>query len=120
MQESNPDNMEEKKQSMNIQLKKGILELCVLSVLVSEDRYGYELVNEISKNIEIAEGTIYPLLKRLKEEGYVSTYLVESVEGPPRKYYKLTKSRAEMKDKLLIEWETFVKSIDAIVKENKK
>ena len=73
---------------MNIQLKKGVLDLCVLSLLLkTHDRYGYELVAEISKCIEISEGTIYPLLRRLKNEGYVSTYLEESSEGPPRKYY---------------------------------
>ena len=49
---------------MNIQFKKGVLELCVLSLLTKQNRYGYELVNEISKNIEISEGTIYPLLRR--------------------------------------------------------
>ena len=60
---------------MNIQLKKGVLELCVLSMLTKKDCYGYELVNEISKNIMIAEGTIYPLLKRLKDEGFLTTFL---------------------------------------------
>ena len=75
---------------MNIQFKKGVLELCVLSVLVRKDCYGYELVQEISRNIDISEGTIYPLLRRLKGDGYVTAYLEESSEGPPRKYYQLT------------------------------
>ena len=73
---------------MNIQFKKGVLEICVLSVLARRDCYGYELVNEISKTIDISEGTIYPLLRRLKDEGLVTTYLQESGEGPPRKYYR--------------------------------
>ena len=75
---------------MNIQFKKGVLELCVLALLAKKNRYGYELVNEISKKIKISEGTIYPLLRRLKKEGYVTTYLEESREGAPRKYYELT------------------------------
>ena len=73
---------------MNIQFKKGVLELCVLSLLTKRDFYGYELVEYISKYINISEGTIYPLLRRFRTEGYVSTYLQESQEGPPRKYYK--------------------------------
>lgn len=77
---------------MNIQFKKGVLELCALTLLAKKNRYGYELVNEISKNILISEGTIYPLLRRLKNDGYVTTYLEESREGAPRKYYQLTES----------------------------
>ena len=56
---------------MNVQFKKGVLELCVLALLTRQNRYGYDLVNEISKNIEISEGTIYPLLRRLKNVGQV-------------------------------------------------
>lgn len=102
---------------MNIQLKKGVLELCVLSMLTKKDCYGYELVNEISKNIMIAEGTIYPLLKRLKDEGYLTTYLEESQEGPPRKYYKLTPLGEKTKNELVSEWFTFVKGVRNIVGE---
>lgn len=102
---------------MNIQLKKGILELCVLAVLDGKDCYGYELVNEISKNIEISDGTIYPLLRRLNKEGYFTTYLRESTEGPPRKYYKLTTLGKETKEKLLEEWNNFVRGVENILKE---
>jgi PadR family transcriptional regulator PadR len=102
---------------MNVQLKKGVLELCVLAMLFKKDCYGYELVNRISKNIMIAEGTIYPLLKRLKDEGYVTTYLTESQEGPPRKYYKLTDLGVETKEQLEHEWKTFVYGVEKILKE---
>jgi PadR family transcriptional regulator PadR len=102
---------------MNVQLKKGVLELCVLAILFKKDCYGYELVNQISKNIMIAEGTIYPLLKRLKDEGYVTTYLAESQEGPPRKYYKLTQLGIETKEQLEHEWKTFVHGVEKILKE---
>ncbi|MCX7708459.1 MAG: PadR family transcriptional regulator [Clostridia bacterium] len=102
---------------MNIQFKKGVLELCVLSMLFKKDCYGYELVNEISKNILISEGTIYPLLKRLKDEGYFTTYLEESQEGPPRKYYKLTDLGASTKVELEKEWFSFVEGVNKIVKE---
>lgn len=100
---------------MNIQLKKGVLELCVLSLLNSSDRYGYELVAEISKCIEISEGTIYPLLRRLKNEGYVETYLAESSEGPPRKYYKLTEKGEQTRKDFLEEWRELVSGIETII-----
>lgn len=102
---------------MNIQLKKGILELCVLAVLDKKDCYGYELVNEISKNIEISDGTIYPILRRLNQEGYFATYLQESQEGPPRKYYKLTELGKATKEDLIKEWYDLIKGVDNIVKE---
>ncbi|MCR3921559.1 MAG: PadR family transcriptional regulator [Firmicutes bacterium] len=100
---------------MNIQFKKGVLELCVLALLAQQDRYGYELVNEISKNISISEGTIYPLLKRLKDDGFFTTYLQESQEGPPRKYYQLTELGRETKTTLSQEWFTFVEGVNKII-----
>lgn len=102
---------------MNIQFKKGVLELCVLAMLFKKDCYGYELVNEISKNIKISDGTIYPLLRRLKNEGYFTTYLEESQEGPPRKYYKLTELGIETKVQLENDWTVFVNGVNQIVKE---
>ena len=100
---------------MNIQLKKGVLELCVLSLLKTNDRYGYELVAEISKSIVISEGTIYPLLRRLKNEGYVETYLEESSEGPPRKYYKLTEKGELKREEFLDDWNLFIAGINKII-----
>lgn len=102
---------------MNAQLKKGVLELCVLALLDKKDCYGYELVNQISKSIRIAEGTIYPLLKRLKDEGYVHTYLKESRDGPPRKYYQLTETGAQTKEQLEKEWNEFTLGVERILKE---
>lgn len=105
---------------MNIQFKKGVLELCVLSMVYKKDCYGYELVNEISKNIVISEGTIYPLLKRLKDEGYVTTYLAESLEGPPRKYYRITPLGISTHEELTTDWFSFVKGVNSIIKEEVK
>lgn len=102
---------------MNVQLKKGVLELCVLAILAKRNCYGYELVNQISQNIAIAEGTIYPLLKRLKDEGYMTTYLEESQEGPPRKYYALTELGKRTKQELEQEWYEFVNGVDRVLKE---
>jgi PadR family transcriptional regulator, regulatory protein PadR len=101
---------------MNIQFKKGVLELCALTLLAKKDRYGYELVNEISRNISISEGTIYPLLRRLKNDGYVTTYLEESKEGAARKYYRLTDAGKKMERELREEWLTFAKKVNSFLK----
>lgn len=102
---------------MNTQFKKGVLEICVLKLLETQDRYGYELVSTISKTISITEGTIYPLLKRLRDSGYVETYLKESIEGPSRKYYKITKKGRDEYKKMFLEWENFVEEINIFLYE---
>lgn len=101
---------------MNIQFKKGVLELCVLSLLTKRDYYGYELVEHISKFVSISEGTIYPLLRRFRTEGYVTTYLQESQEGPPRKYYRITPKGSEAFDELEREWECFIEGVNYIIR----
>lgn len=102
---------------MNVQFKKGVLELCVLALLYKKDRYGYELVQMISKQIEISEGSIYPLLRKLAKEEYFTTYLQESTEGPPRKYYKLTeKGRLYLND-LVNEWKEFSDGVNELIQE---
>lgn len=69
--------------NVSIQFKKGVLELCVLVLIHRKDQYGYELAQAVSRHIEVAEGALYPLLRRLVNEGYCTTYLQESSEGPP-------------------------------------
>jgi PadR family transcriptional regulator len=100
---------------MNIQFKKGVLELCVLSLLADKDCYGYELVNEISKRIDISEGTIYPLLRRLKDEGLLTAYIQESDAGPPRKYYVLTENGRVKEWELRDEWMHFATSVNMLL-----
>jgi PadR family transcriptional regulator PadR len=100
---------------MNIQFKKGVLELCVLVVLCSRDYYGYELVQAISNNIDIAEGTIYPLLRRLTKEGYFTTYIQESAEGPARKYYRITDKGRIYQARLLEDWHKFIGGVNALI-----
>lgn len=101
---------------MNSQMKRGTLEMCALSVVSRGDCYGYELVNRISKCMEITEGTIYPLMKRLKDGGLIDSYIVESNEGPPRKYYKLTEAGQEELSRLTDEWFEFAQSIEKLLK----
>lgn len=100
---------------MNIQFKKGVLELCVLSLLYHGEMYGYELTSKLSEAISISDGTIYPLLRRLKNEGYVTTYLSESSEGPPRKYYRLTELGTEYKDRLITEWTALSAGVNRLI-----
>ena len=77
-----------------VQVRKGLLELCVLNALSEQERYGYELVRLLVSipGLGVTEGTLYPLLSRLRLQGLVSTRLVESTEGPARKYYTLTRN----------------------------
>lgn len=105
---------------LNIQFKKGVLELCVLVLLNKKDCYGYELVQKISDQIDISEGTVYPLLRRLNKEGYFTTYLKESTEGPPRKYYRLTDKGKAYLNELLNEWDAFTKGVNELIKEGAK
>lgn len=103
---------------MNIQFKKGALELCVLSLLARRDYYGYELVDALEEGVDIAEGSVYPLLRRLKEDGLVDTYLQESSEGPPRKYYSITREGEAMRRALAAEWRAFTQAV-AVIMEGK-
>jgi PadR family transcriptional regulator PadR len=101
---------------INAQFKKGVLELCVMALLAQRAHYGYELVEKVSEAIEISEGTIYPLLKRLKDDGFVSTYLEESASGAPRKYYELTPKGEEIRNQITKEWISFTEKVNTFLK----
>lgn len=102
---------------MNPQLKKGVLELCVLSQLTTADKYGYELTEVISSEMSLAAGTLYMILKRLKEEEYVTTYLMESDSGPARKYYHLTEKGKQYLKEKKEEWKTFTEMVRRLTTE---
>ena len=102
---------------MDIQFKKGVLELCVLSLLNERDRYGYELASILSEKVNISSGAIYPVLRRLKTDDLVDTYLEESSGGPPRKYFKLTDSGNALRKQLKADWLELKNNISTIVKE---
>ena len=105
---------------MNTQFKKGVLELIVLLAVNKKDIYGYELVMEVSKVVDVNDGTIYPLLKRLTNERYFETYLVDSTEGPARKYYKITVLGKERLENLRDNWKIFANSVNKFIKESMK
>ena len=103
---------------MNPQYKKGVIELCVLSMLYRRDCYGYEVSESISKHIDIADGTVYPILRKLKSNGMVTTYLSEESGGPPRKYYALTKLGKEEYLSAKTDWLDFVNSVERVLEED--
>ncbi|NJL23929.1 MAG: PadR family transcriptional regulator [Calothrix sp. SM1_5_4] len=100
---------------MNSQFNKGVIEMCVLALVSRRDFYGYELVETISKYIEISEGTVYPILRRLTQDKHFETYLRESNEGPPRKYYRMTKTGRDFTRGLMRDWKKFKNDVDAIL-----
>lgn len=102
---------------INVQFKKGALELCVLVLIHRKACYGFELAQQVSKYVPVAEGALYPLLRRLVTEGHCTTYLQESTEGPPRKYYKLTEEGEQYMNKMVIEWHYFVNGVTNLLEE---
>jgi PadR family transcriptional regulator PadR len=100
---------------MNSQYKKGILDLCVLSLLKKRDCYGYEISDYLSNHIDIADGTVYPILRKLKADGLLNTYLQEDSGGPPRKYYSLTKLGLETYAQNRAEYLRFAQAVHALL-----
>lgn len=103
---------------MNTQYKKGVLELCVLALLKKHDCYGYEISEYLSNHIDIADGTVYPILRKLKSDGVLTTYLQEESGGPPRKYYSLTDLGKQTFQNERAEYLDFAKSIRALLEDD--
>jgi PadR family transcriptional regulator PadR len=101
------------------QLRRGVLEYCVLSLLSHTNMYAFDLVRRLSDSdaMVISEGTIYPLLSRLRREGWVSTTLAESVGGPPRRYYTLTPAGERALLAFATDWRRFRDAVDALLPE---
>lgn len=104
-------------ESLQIQLKKGVLEMCVLALLSKGDNYAYEIASHLAEAVGMGEGTIYPLMRRMQNDGLVNTYLQESDTGPPRKYYRLTKSGATRLKGQISEWVAFEVAVRNILGE---
>ena len=94
----------ERSKTVDIQRKKGLLDVCVLAILSAGPSYGYVIIGEVSKCIEISESTLYPILKRLEKAESVETYK-EEYNGRIRKYYRITESGREKIQVFLDEWE---------------
>jgi PadR family transcriptional regulator PadR len=97
------------------QMRRGILEYCILLILSREDAYTPRIISELKQaDMIVVEGTLYPLLARLKNQGLLSYRWQESPQGPPRKYYELTDKGREALELLDASWNNMVEQIDAI------
>lgn len=107
-------------ENFKIQLRKGLLEFCILQVLSKDKLYTSEIIDRLNKSkINVVEGTVYPLLSRLKNKEYIDNEWIESSQGPPRKYFYLTKiGKSYLKD-LVLSYEEVNNSIIKLIKTNK-
>ena len=103
------------------QMRKGVLEYCILSILQHEDAYTSEIISTL-KNAKmiVVEGTIYPLLTRLKNGGLLSYRWEESTSGPPRKYYVLTESGSTFLEELNTSWNNLMIAVNEITSKMNK
>ena len=99
------------------QMRRGTLQYCVLSLLADEERYGFDLVRGLAEmdGMVTSEGTIYPLLSRLRRDGLVESTWQESPTGPPRRYYRLTKAGSAALEGFRLEWRRFRDAVDHFV-----
>ena len=99
----------------NAQMRKGVLELCILSIVSQEDAYASDIIGKLKEaRLIVVEGTLYPLLTRLKNEGLLGYRWEESTQGPPRKYYTLTDNGKEALVELKKSWEELVSAVNSI------
>ena len=98
------------------QMRKGVLELCILSILVNRDAYPTEIIDKLKETkLVVVEGTLYPLLTRLKNTGLLSYRWEESTSGPPRKYYKLTAEGEKFLQELQQAWHELVDAVNKTI-----
>ena len=103
--------------AVSTQLRRGVLEYCVLALLAKEDRYGFDIARALGglEPIAVSEGTVYPLLSRLRKDGAVSTSWRESDAGPPRKYYAITAQGRRTLAEFIDEWASFRDAVDGVL-----
>lgn len=98
------------------QMRKGVLELCVLATLANKSGYPFGIKKELETvGLDVVEGTLYPLMTRLKNMGYLSYTWEESVKGPPQKKYALTESGRAFFEDMRTSWNDFVGSVDKVI-----
>lgn len=102
-----------KVENIKAQMRKGVLELCVLGILSRETMYPSDIIENLKENdLIVVEGTMYPLLNRLKRDGYLSYSWVESKSGPPRKYYEITSKGEELREQLTKAWSKLAQTVN--------
>jgi PadR family transcriptional regulator PadR len=103
------------------QMRKGVLELCILSILSQGDAYPTEIIDKLKDTkLVVVEGTLYPLLTRLKNTGLLGYRWEESTSGPPRKYYKLTEIGEQYLKELQLSWQELVDAVNKTIELGKK
>jgi PadR family transcriptional regulator PadR len=100
-----------------VQLRKGVLELVILVSLNDREQYGFELISGIARRaaIDVPEGTLYPLMLRLANDGLISSRLADGDGGAPRKYYALTAQGRELLQRMIPSWKKLVGSVDRLL-----
>lgn len=101
---------------MDVQLKRGLLDVCVLKAIKSEDSYGYKIIKDIKPYIEISESTLYPILRRLETSGLLSVHTAEH-NGRLRKYYHITELGLKRIEDFKVEWEEIMSIYEFVAKE---
>ena len=99
------------------QLLKGVLDMCLLSIISEEPSYGYEMVHKLQdRGLQlVSEGSIYPLLSRLQKGGLLDGYLVQSTEGPARKYYRISPAGLRALSEWAAEWDAFRRGVQDVL-----
>jgi PadR family transcriptional regulator, regulatory protein PadR len=111
-----------KRASLITQMRRGTVEYCVLALLRDQPRYGFDLVRTLgdADGLITSEGTIYPLLSRLRRDGLVTTTWHESPNGPPRRYYELTPAGHQALELFTTEWDRFTTAVDRLLTQRGK
>lgn len=106
-----------KTENTKAQMRKGVLEYCILAILSKKDSYASDIIQKLKESkLIVVEGTLYPLLTRLKNAGYLTYRWEESTQGPPRKYYELTTPGKDFLSDLDASWQELVESVDTLNK----
>jgi PadR family transcriptional regulator, regulatory protein PadR len=100
---------------MNSQFKKGILEMCIMSLIDQRPMYGFEVIERLAKDIDANSNTIYPILRRLTAQGHFSTYQEQTSLGAPRKYYRITDEGSKRLANYKKEWYAFLSGVHRIM-----
>jgi len=103
-------------ENQNAQMRKGVLELCILAIIAEQDAYASDIIAKLKEaRLIVVEGTLYPLLTRLKNEGLTLYRWEESKSGPPRKYHQITQSGLQALADLKSDWQELVSSVGKII-----
>lgn len=104
---------------MDMQLKRGLLDICVLAAIKNEDSYGYQIIKDMKPYVTVSESTLYPILRRLEAAEYLTVYSVEH-NGRLRKYYHITKSGLDRIEAFSQEWKEIMSIYQFVTREDKK